>query len=80
MTAYRYAIPEASFVIYPDNGWWGLSINGNKFGEYASPESAAYDVSVQNTGCEDWDSLEDVEVPDVLSSWETFRFGARDGE
>lgn len=74
MTAYRYTIPEASFVIYPGNGWWELSINGNKWDEYASAEAAAYDVSAQNTGYSAWDSLEDVEVPQALEDWEAFSF------
>lgn len=74
MKAYRYISPDSSFVIYPGNGWWSLSINGEKLNDYASPEDAAYDVSAQNTGNTAWDLLEDVDAPDSLDAWESFDY------
>ena len=74
MHAYRYTSPDSTFVIYPNNGWWGLMINGEKYSDYASPEEAAYDVSAQNTGNSSWDALENVDAPDALSMWETIAY------
>lgn len=75
MKAYRYSSPDSTFVIYPNNGWWGLMINGEKYNDYASPQEAAYDVSAQNTENTSWDSLENVEdTPESLDDWEPIDF------
>lgn len=74
MKAYRYITPEASFEIYPDNGWWRLMVNGSNTNQYATPEEAAEDVAAQNTGNTSWDSLEDVDAPPTLHDWDLFDF------
>lgn len=74
MNAYRYVSPDSTFVIFPNNGWWGLMINDEKYSDYASPEEAAYDVSAQNTGNTSWDYLENVDAPASLSDWEVIEY------
>lgn len=69
MKAYRYTTPEADFLIYPDNGFWGLIVNGSRRGEYASPDDAVADVAAQNTGDTGWDLMEDVDAPELLQNW-----------
>ena len=69
LQAYRYTSPEATFLVFPDNGRWGLSINDRFVADYETPEDAAYDVSAQNTGDTSWDALEDVDVPEQLQDW-----------
>jgi hypothetical protein len=54
----------------PDRpGVYLLSFDGVHLGEYDSPEGAAKDVFIQNTGWDEWDSLLDVSPPPDLSSW-----------
>lgn len=80
MYAYRYMIPDSSFIIYPNNGQWGLKINGTFVNDYSTAEAAAYDVASQNTGYVQWDLLEDVDAPASLSEWDAFAYEGSVGE
>lgn len=70
MWFYRATIGTFRIRENPDNpGSYMLSIDDIHLGDYDSPSSAAKDVYAQNTGWDEWDSLEEVSSPPDLSDW-----------
>lgn len=73
MQYYSFVSKVGVFTIRPQrDGFWSLWIGSNVLGEYHSPEAAADDVCMQNTGCFEWDDseLDLLNIPTDLNEWE----------
>lgn len=68
---WSYKSKAGTFSIRPlPDGRWGLQIGNEYLGSYISPEQAADDVYMQQTGYYPWDSLPPVSEPCELAEWE----------
>lgn len=71
MEIYCYHSEIGIFKIYPHQGRYNLEISGTVYGSYRLASSAADDVYMHSTGCDQWDDLDGkVDSPMSLDDWE----------
>lgn len=69
-----YNSPIGTMRIFLDvNRRYTLEINGEAYGSYPSPQSAADDVYTHTTDCYEWDLLDGtiLDVPSGIDEWES---------
>jgi hypothetical protein len=67
---FRYRSSVGIFLIRHLDPGCELSVDGIPLGTYDSVESAYQDVARQSTGWDEWDLLNQADIPD-LDKWET---------